>query len=139
MTVLGGARPLPGSLKLPGGAQTGARAGARRTIGARPVANTERRRVGRRARAARSHHVRTLIAGVMVLFLLGLIYLAQTKQLAAANYQIDQAIAERDDLFRQVQTVETSVLRWGTEATALERGQSLGLDQLASKIRLADR
>ncbi len=73
------------------------------------------------------------------MFLLGLIYLAQTKQLAAANYHIDQQIAERDDLFRQVQTVETSVLRWGTEATALDRGQRLGLDMLATRIRLADR
>jgi hypothetical protein len=76
---------------------------------------------------------------VIVIFLLGLIYLAQTKQLAAANFQIDQQITQRDDLFRQVQTVETSVLRWGTEATALERGQRIGLDVLAAKIRLADR
>ncbi len=139
MTVLGGARALPGALRLPGSAPAGARSGSRRAIGARPIAASERRRVGRRARAGRSHHVRTLIAAVIVLFLLGLVYLAQTKQLAAANYQIDQAILERDDLFRQVQTVETSVLRWGTEATALERGQRLGLDQLANRIRLADR
>ncbi len=139
MTVLGGARELPsGALRLPG-----TRAGdgdARRGPGARPVAPAERRRAARRARAgSRAHHIRTLIAGVIVIFLLGLIYLAQTKQLAGANFQIDLDIAQRDDLFRQVQTVETSVLRWGTEATALERGQRLGLDALAAKIRLADR
>lgn len=139
MTVLGGARDLPGrALRLPGSRSPGA--GARRGVGARPVAAAERRRVARRARAgSRTHHIRTLIAGVIVLFLLSLIYLAQTKQLAAANFQIDQQIAIRDDLYRQVQTVETSVLRWGTEVTALEHGQRLGLDTLATKIRLADR
>ena len=139
MTVLGGARELPaGALRLPGSRNAGS--ATRRAAGAWALAPAERRRVARRARAgSRTHHIRTLIAGVIVIFLLGLIYLAQTKQLAAANFQIDRAIAERDDLYRQAQTVESSVLRWGTEATALDRGQRLGLDSLATRIRLADR
>jgi hypothetical protein len=58
---------------------------------------------------------------------------------AAANYEIDQLAGQRDDLYRQVQTVETSVLSWGTEPTVLARAQALGLDQLASRVRLSAR
>lgn len=79
------------------------------------------------------------MATVLVAFLLGLIYLAQTVQLAATNYEISQLMAERDDLYRQVQTVETGVLRWGTEPSVLERAQRLGLDQLPTRTRLIAR
>lgn len=101
-----------------------------------------RRRVSSPARARagrRTHPIGVLMAAVLVTFLVGLIYLAQTVQLAATNYQIDQAIAQRDDLYRQVQTIETSVLRWGTEPTVLERAQRLGLDQLPTRARLIAR
>jgi hypothetical protein len=71
--------------------------------------------------------------------MLGLIFLAQTVQLAATNYNIEQLTQQRDDLHRQVQTVETSVLRWGTESTVLERAQQLGLDQLPTRTQLIAR
>jgi hypothetical protein len=74
---------------------------------------------------------------VLVAFLIGLIYLGQTVHLAATNIEIDQLAAQRDDLYRQVQTVETSVLAWGTEPTVLESAQRLGLDQLAPGTRLS--
>jgi hypothetical protein len=127
MTVLGGARPMPvGSVRsIP-------------RIGARPM--SARRRLSRPDRAGRrAHPVGMLLAAVLVAFLLGLIYLAQTIHLAATNYRIDQLTAERDDLYRQVQTVETSVLRWGTEPTVLDRAQRLGLDPLPPGIRLIAR
>lgn len=76
---------------------------------------------------------------VIVAFMLGLMYLGQTIQLAAINYQTSQAIVERDDIYRQIQTVETSVLSWGTEPVVLERAQRLGLDRLPSRVRLAAR
>jgi cell division protein FtsB len=79
------------------------------------------------------------MAMVLVGLLVGLIYVAQTIQVAAKNYEIDRLTAERDDLARQVQTLETNVLRWGTEATVLERAQRMGLDQVASRIRLPAR
>ncbi len=107
--------------------------------GARPMP-AQRRRLSRPDRAARrAHPVGLLLATVLVAFLLGLIYLAQTIHLAATNYQISQLIAERDDLYRQVQTVETSVLRWATEPTVLDRAQRLGLDQLPARVRLPAR
>jgi len=131
MTVLGGARPMP--------------IGATRVLprpAARPMAASNRRRLSSRERARasrRAHPIGVLMATVLVAFLLGLIYLAQTVQLAATNYAIEQLVGERDDLYRQVQTVETSVLRWGTEPTVLEHAQRLGLDQLPTRARLIAR
>jgi hypothetical protein len=113
--------------------------GAVARTGARPIAATPRRRISRSRLAARAHPARALIGGVLIAFLIGLIYLAQTVNLAATNYEIDQLTAQRDDLYRQVQTVETSVLTYGTEPTALEHAQRLGLDQLAPRVRLSAR
>lgn len=116
------------------------RAAALPRAGARPIAAIPRRRLSRASRvAARSHPARALIGGVLIAFLIGLIYLAQTVNLGATSYEIDQMTAQRDDLYRQAQTVETSVLTWGTEPTALDHAQHLGLDQLATKVRLSAR
>jgi hypothetical protein len=107
--------------------------------GSRPL-TTPRRRISRPDRAGRrAHPVGMLLALILVTFLIGLIYLAQTVQLAATNYNIEQLITQRDDLHRQVQTVETGVLRWGTESTVLERAQLLGLDQLPTRAHLIAR
>lgn len=76
---------------------------------------------------------------MLVIFLIGLIYVSQVVNLAATSYQIDAATAQRDDLYRQVQTVETSVLTWGTESTVLDNAQRLGLGQLPSRVRLSAR
>ncbi len=152
MTVLGGVRPLSGgarpSRRQATVARTAAfpraatlpRAAALPRAGARPVAAAPRRRLSSASRvAARSHPARALIGAVLVVFLIGLIYLAQAVNLAATGYEIDSLTAQRDDLYRQVQTVETSVLAWGTEPTALDHAQRLGLDQLATKVRLSAR
>lgn len=131
MTAIPRARPLPG---LPQGAvRLAPRAGSR------PL-SAPRRRISRPDRAGRrAHPVGILLAAILVTFLIGLIYLAQTVQLAATNYNVEQLTTQRDDLHRQVQTVETSVLRWGTESTVLERAQQLGLDQLPTRIHLIAR
>ena len=132
MTVLHRARPMPGSIRvLPRVQPHGV---------ARPIATTRRRRLSSPARAGRrAQPFGVLIAITLVALLVGLIYVAQTIQVAATNYEIDGLIAERDDLARQVQTLETSVLRWGAEATVLERAQRIGLDQLETRIRLPAR
>lgn len=145
MTVLGNARPLPIGAR-PAKRQASVsraailpRGAAVPRVGARPIAATSRRRLSRSRLTARSHPARALIGGVLIAFLIGLIYLAQTVHLAATNYEIGQLTAQRDDLYRQVQTAETSVLTWGTEPTALEHAQRLGLDQLAPRVRLSAR
>ena len=102
---------------------------------ARAVAHGERRRLSSPSRAGRSAQpFGALIAVVLIALAVGLIYVAQTIRLAATQYEVDRLIAAREDLARQVQTLESSVLRWGTEATALESAQRIGLDQLETRI-----
>jgi len=116
------------------------RTGAVPRTAARPVAAVPRRRLSRVERTfVRSTTVRALTGAVLVVFLIGLIYLAQTVNLQATNYQVDQLVAQRDDLYRQAQTIETSVLGWGTEPTVIGRAQQLGLDQLPTRTRIAAR
>jgi len=113
--------------------------------GARPrqavlPARPARRRVSTPVRAGRrSHPIGLLMAGVLVAFLLGLIYLAQTIQMAATSYQVGQLMAERDDLLRQVETVETTIIGWGSEPLVLERAQQQGLDPLGARVRIPGR
>ncbi|MEA2676167.1 MAG: hypothetical protein QOJ81_308 [Chloroflexota bacterium] len=108
-------------------------------VGARP-GTTTRRRVSRPDRAGRRvHPVGALLAVILVAFLLGLTYLAQTVQLAATEYQIAQLQVQREDLHRQIQTIETGVLHWGAESTVLDRAQGLGLEQLPVGARLIER
>jgi hypothetical protein len=85
------------------------------------------------------HPVGALLAVILVAFLLALTYLAQTVQLAATEYTIAQIIAQRDDLHRQIQTIETGVLHWGAESTVLDSAQGLGLDKLPVGARLIER
>jgi hypothetical protein len=136
MTALQGARPI-----AVGGLRVNPR--VRTHGGVRPNAAavaTTRRRISAPVRSRRrAQPVGALIAVVLVGLLIGLIYVAQTIHLAATNYAIDGLVAERDDLARQVQTLETSVLHWGTEATVLDHAQRLGLDQLETRIRLPAR
>ncbi|MGI8928717.1 MAG: hypothetical protein ACR2H0_04540 [Candidatus Limnocylindrales bacterium] len=132
MTVLQGARPMAGAIRVNPRVQPRG--------GAHSITASRRRRISNPARAGRrAQPFGALIALVLVALVVGLIYVAQTIQVAATNYEIDGLIAERDDLARQVQTMETSVLRWGTEATVLDRAQRIGLDQLETRIRLPAR
>src|SRR5690242_780207 len=118
MTVLGSARPLPNGARLGKRSTTVSRAvalprtaavprtaaipraAALPRVGARPAATTKRRGLSRSRWAARSHPARPLIGAVLIAFLLGLIYLAQTVNLAATNFEIDQITAQREDLYR---------------------------------------
>jgi hypothetical protein len=79
------------------------------------------------------------MAGVLVALLLGLVYLGQTVQLAATNYEVDRLLRERDDLGRQVQTLEATVARWGSEPLVLDWAQQVGLDSLGTRIRVPAR
>ena len=131
MTVLQGARPMAGLRIDPRVRPAG---------GARPLGSRPRRRVSSSTRAGRrAQPFGALIAVVLVALAVGLIYVAQTVRLAAVSYEIDGLTAERDDLARQVQTLETNVLRWGTEATVLDGAQRIGLVQLETRVRLPAR
>lgn len=109
-------------------------------VHARPIGLAGRRRVAVPRRARRhAHPAGLLMAGVLLSLMLGLIYLGLTIHLAATNYQVEQLLLERDDLARQLQTLETTMLRWGAEPMVLERGQQAGLDPLGTRLRLPSR
>lgn len=134
MTVLSGARPLPvGGGRLLPRIEQGSRQAARPHSGAR-------RHVSSKTRAGRrTQPFGGLIAIVLIGLVIGLIYLAQMVRLAQISYEIDTLAAHRDDLSRQLQTLETSVLRYGTESMVLERAQQIGLGQLETRVRLPAR
>jgi hypothetical protein len=52
---------------------------------------------------------------------------------------VDQLLLERDDLSRQVQTIEATVARWGSEPLVLDWAQQAGLDVLGAKLRVPPR
>ena len=107
---------------------------------ARQVSFPRRRRLSVPVRAGgRAHPVGRMLAAVLMTLLLGLLYLGQTINLAATNYQVDQLLKQRDDLARQVQTLETTMLRWGAEPMVLDRAQQAGLDSLGTRIRITAR
>ena len=131
MTVLQGARAV-GGMRVNPRVQPGR--GAKRISVPNCRQLSSPTRAGRRAQPFGK-----LIAAVLVALLVGLIYVAQTIRLAAISYEIDGLVAERDDITRQIQTLETSVLTWGTEATVLDNAQRLGLDQIQTRVRLPAR
>src|SRR5688572_4857347 len=101
MTVLQGARRIatPGLNLQPR---------VRPYTGRRPAPTAQRRRVSAKRRAGqRAQPFGALIAIVLVALAVGLIYVAQTVRLAAVEYEIDGLAAQRDDLARQLQTMET--------------------------------
>ena len=110
--------------------------------GARPVARPllPRRRLRTPTRAGRrTHPAGALLATMLLAFLLGLIYLGQTVTLVATNVEHERLIGERDDLTRQVQTVEAGINRYGSEQWLLDRAQRAGLVPLGARVRIAAR
>jgi hypothetical protein len=106
----------------------------------RPVTLGRRRPLSRPTRSGgRAHPVGLLMAAVAVLFVIGIVYLGQTARLAAMSYEVDRLVLERDSLSRQVQTLEATVARWGSEPLVLDWAQQAGLDVLGAKVRVPAR
>jgi hypothetical protein len=106
----------------------------------RPLALGQRRRLSQPSRVGRrSHPVGVLMAGVLVLFVILMVYLGQTARLAATAYEVDRLVLHRDDLSRQAQTLEATVARWGSEPLVLDWAQAAGLDVLGAKLRVPAR
>lgn len=90
-------------------------------------------------RGRRIHPVGAVMAGVVLAFLLGLIYLGQTVNLGATNYQYEQLIKQREDLQRQVKTAEAGINRYAAEQWVLDRAQGAGLAPLGAKLLISAR
>lgn len=76
-----------------------------------------------------------VLAGILTAFLLGLIYLTQTIQVAATTYQTDQLVGQRQHLERQIQSMQGAIARFGAEPVIVERALQAGLDRLGGKVR----
>src|SRR5689334_8054227 len=59
--------------------------------------------------------VTMVLAGILIAFLLGLVYLTQTLQAGVANYQIDNLMIERQQLQRELQSQLGEAAQWGSE------------------------
>lgn len=106
--------------------------------GARAVAARRAARIPARARR-RLRPVALVLAGILVAFLLGLVYLTQTLQAGVTNYQIDNLLTERHRLQQELQSQQGSVAQWGSEPQVVQWAQQGGLNRLGGKIRVAAR
>jgi len=85
-------------------------------------------------RGRRIDPIGVLLAGVALVFMLGLVYLGQTVNLGATNYEFQRLVGERDDLTRQVKTAEAGITRYAAEQWVLDRGGRAGLAPLGAKL-----
>jgi hypothetical protein len=85
-------------------------------------------------RGRRIDPVGVVLAGVALAFLLGLVYLGQTVNLGATNYEYQRLLSQRDDLSRQVQTAEAGITRYAAEQWVLDRAERVGLAPLGAKM-----
>jgi ABC-type Fe3+ transport system permease subunit len=106
--------------------------------GARPVAARRSSRIPARARR-RLRPVAFVFAGILVAFLLGLVYLTQTLQAGVTNYQIDSLLIERQRLQQELQSQKGSIAQWGSEPQVIQWAQQQGLNRLGGKIRVPAR
>ena len=107
-------------------------------IGARPVTQPRTTRVSVRART-RVRPVTVVLAGILVAFLFGLMYLTQTLQAGVANYQIDSLMLERQQLQQQLQSERGDAAQWGSESQVTSWAQQQGLSRLGQKVRVPAR
>jgi hypothetical protein len=106
--------------------------------GARPVAARRVAHIPARARR-RLRPVSFVFAGILIAFLLGLVYLTQTLQAGVTNYQIDSLLIERQRLQQEIQSQQGSVAQWGSEPQVVQWAQQQGLNRLGGKIRIPAR
>ncbi|MCY7419569.1 MAG: hypothetical protein LH650_13980 [Chloroflexi bacterium] len=94
---------------------------------------------GVRLRVAAAPRPRTAVAGVLVVLLVtlvGLFYLSQTFEAAAARYEIDSLLIERQGMLQELQSQQGATVVWGSEATVGLWAERTGLDRLGSRHRV---
>jgi hypothetical protein len=104
-------------------------------FGGRPVAEPRVTRTPIRGRT-RVRPITVVLAGILIAFLLGLVYLTQTLQAGVANYQIDNLMIERRELQQQLQSEQGEAAQWGSESQVVEWAQQQGLTRLGNRIRV---
>lgn len=96
-----------------------------------------RRHTARVRSRQRQRAVNIALAVILSAFLVALFYLVQTIHVAAANYELDRLLVERDRLTRELQSLRGEVVRWGAEPAVVTRAGQSGLSRLGEPLRLA--
>ncbi len=92
---------------------------------------------GPRLRVAAAPRPRTAVAGVILLVtVVGLFYLSQAFEAAAARYEIDSLLIERQGMLQELQSQQGATVVWGSEATVGLWAERTGLDRLGSRHRV---
>jgi hypothetical protein len=100
------------------------------------VPSLEPARHGARLLAVTSPRPRTALVGVAVVLALtfvGLFYLSQTFEAAAARYEIDALMVERKAMLQELASQEGRTLTWGSAATVTQWAEGAGLDRLGPR------
>ena len=99
-----------------------------------------RRRAATRSRARRRSSLLTFsLIGIIVVFLVALVYLAHTLQQAATTWELDQLATERTRLERELRSLQGDIARWGAEPAILSGAQQAGMSRLGESIRVPAR
>jgi len=73
------------------------------------------------------------VAVVLALTFVGLFYLSQTFEAAAARYEIDALMVERKAMLQELASQEGRTLTWGSAATVTQWAEGAGLDRLGPR------
>ena len=79
------------------------------------------------------------MAVVLALTFVGLFYLSQTFEAAAARYEIDALLVERQAMLMELQSQQGSTVRWGSEQQVTQWAQDTGLVPPRSPSRVRAR
>ena len=91
-----------------------------------------------RARTVSGPRPRTALAGVAVVLavlFVGMFYLSQTFEAAAARYEVEQLRAALELMLRELQSQQGSTLALGAESTVIQWAQGEGLERLLTRQR----
>ena len=92
-----------------------------------------------RLRATAGPRSRTALGGVaivLVITFVGLFYLSQIFEAAAARYEVQQLTVERQAMLQELQTQQGATLALSNESTVSQWAQDKGLAQLRQPLRL---
>jgi hypothetical protein len=106
------------------------------------VPREEPLRHGARLRVVAAPRPRIALTGVVVVMALtfvGLFYLSQTFEAAAARFEIDALLAERQAMLLELKSQTGSTVRWGSEQQVTQWAQDTGLYRLGQPSRIRAR
>jgi hypothetical protein len=103
-----------------------------------PVLPRRRMRGAVRARR-RSNRLQLLLGGIVVAFMLAFFSLAQSVRVSATGYDINNLLADRQDLLTRKQELQSDLNRLGHEPAIRKKSIDAGLGQLTEPLVLDGR